>query len=184
MGLEEVWKVVSEFPKYRVSSLGYVQHQDKKRDLTCFVNNTGVPYVSLTFNGKTYSRSLALLVAQTFLGKPRYPTFDTPINLNGDRLDNTIQNLMWRPRWFATIYHRQFSNGIRGFKTPVEITQTGEQFPNSWEAAIKYGLLDIDILVDTMNGNPVWPTGQFFMPLDRSLVSDRPKQTRFIPHII
>ena len=68
-------------------------------------------FVGLFRDQEQYKRSVALLVAKAFLKQPS-EFFDTPINLNGDRLDNQVINLMWRPRWFAIKYNRQFREPI------------------------------------------------------------------------
>lgn len=155
--MEEQWCPLWEFPEYWVSDRGLVRHKDRAYPVSTNVNQTGSVYVSLWHNNRAHSRSLSLLVATTFLDPPKLDTFTTPINLNGNRRDNHASNLAWRPNWFARKYHRQFFNGERGFKCPVIILDTGEEFKTSWEAAVKYGLIDRDILVSTMNGEPVWP---------------------------
>ena len=50
----------------------------------------------------------------------------------------------------------------QGFSVPIVETHTGEEFPTSWDAAIKYGLIDRDILLAIQNKTFVWPTYQFF----------------------
>lgn len=130
-------------------------------------NQRGVINVGLVRNKVQYKRSVALLVAELFI--PKLPSqresFDTPIHLNGDLCDNRVTNLMWRPKWFAMKYAEQFKEGPSGFSTPIEDKMTGERFSNSWEAAIKFGLIDREILVATMNHTYVWPTYQTFRVL-------------------
>jgi hypothetical protein len=91
--------------------------------------------------------------------------FNTPIHLNGDKDDNRADNLTLRPLWFAREYHKQFESPPRGLRIPVEITNgvgLGEFFKTSWDAAIKYGLLDREILIATLNQMYVFPTYQRF----------------------
>lgn len=164
----ERWEPISEFPYYLVSDAGFVRHESKKKDLIVSVNNTGNVFVSLWVDGKAVNRSLARLVAQTFLDIPIQPSFDTPINLNGDRYDNRALNLVWRPLWFARRYFQQFNRPPEGFSVPIIELKTGEQFSSSWEAAIKYGLLDRQIFLATMGNRPVWPTDQLFEPIWRN----------------
>lgn len=166
MDIEEQWSPLWEFPGYWISNHGVVRHTDRAFPLSTNINNTGTVYVSLWHNNKAYNRALALLVASTFLDPPPLDTFNCPINLNGVRRDCRAENLMWRPTWFARKYRQQFVNGKRGFKIPVMILETGETFDNSWEAAIKYGLLDADILERTYNNEKVWPEDLTFRPLD------------------
>ena len=116
-----------------------------------------------------HKRSLTVLVADAFLPPPPNPSFNTPIQLDGDRANNDVENLMWRPRWFAVKYHLQFHRPRRGFIVPIVEIHTGETFPTSWEAAIKYGLLNSEIRDAAMNRTFVWPTYQEFRVLPEKI---------------
>lgn len=159
--MDEVWRTIPEFSSYSVSDYGRVRNNETGRIMAQLINTTGVSQVGLTKNLVQYRRSVPLLVATAFIPKKR-PEFNTPINLNGDRFDNEVANLMWRPKWFAAKYHAQFWNGERGFNVPIYETISGERFETSWEAAIKYGLIDREILVATTNRTYVWPSYQVF----------------------
>ncbi len=156
------WKEIPEFPGYSISDEGHVRNDDTGRILVLTQNQHGVSQVGIMCEGTQYKRGVALLVASAFLHRPRSEAFDTPINLDGDRRNNHLSNLMWRPRWFAIKYHRQFHNDKRGFRDPVVDAHTMEWFPSSWEAAIKFGLLDREIMLATLNRTYVWPTYQEF----------------------
>lgn len=159
--MDEVWRTIPEFPSYSVSTRGRVQNDETERIMAQLLNTTGVVQVGLTRGLVQYRRSVPLLVASAFIPKKNLE-FTTPINLSGDRFDNEVSNLMWRPKWFAVKYHAQFRNGERGFNVPVYETTTGEEFETSWEAAIKYGLIDREILIATTNRTYVWPSYQIF----------------------
>jgi hypothetical protein len=161
----EDWRDIRFFPGYSVSTIGRVRNDDTGRMMTLMVNQSGVVNVGLTRSREQHRRAVALLVADAFIPRPIREAFDTPINLNGDRMNNTIDNLVWRPRWFAIKYIQQFKNNVRGFRVPVEEVRSGEQFPTSWEAAIKYGLLDREILIATVARTFVFPTNQKFRVL-------------------
>lgn len=156
------WIRISKFPGYSVNEEGLVRNDDTGRIMMLSQNQHGVVQVGLMRDRVQYKRGVALLVANAFLDRPRTPAFDTPINLNGDRTDNHVDNLTWRPRWFAITYHRQFFDEPCGFREPIIDIKTKEVFPTSWEAAIKYGLLDKEILIATLNRTYVWPTYQEF----------------------
>jgi hypothetical protein len=160
----EEWREVRFFPGYSVSNRGRVRNDDTGRYMTLLINQRGIANVGLTKNKVQYKRSVSLLVATAFLPKMySSESFDTPINLDGDRTNNKIENLMWRPRWFAVNYHQQFNEEDSvGFSTPIVEIKTGEEFENSWEAATKYGLIDREIMVATINRTYVWPTYQQF----------------------
>jgi hypothetical protein len=163
----EVWRSIREFPGYSVGDEGHVRNDDTGRIMAMLVNQHGIGYVGLTKNYRQYKRSVAVLVATAFTPKlaQHRDAFDTPINLNGDRIDNRASNLMWRPRWFAVKYFRQFHSNERGFNVPIEEIGTRERFKTSWDAALKYGLLDREILVATLNRTYVWPSYQRFRVL-------------------
>jgi len=156
------WAPIEEFPGYAVSPDGRVRNLDSGRLLVLTRNQQGVIQVGLMKDREQYKRGVALLVAKAFLDPPPSPAFNTPINLDGDRSNCEVENLAWRPRWFAIKYHQQFHNDLRGFQEPIIEINTKETFNNSWEAAIKYGLLDREILIATLNRTYVWPTYQEF----------------------
>lgn len=162
----EDWREVDEFRGYSVSSCGRVRNDQTGYILSLLVNQRGIVNVSFNARGIQYKRSVSLLVARAFLPVHPLDSFDTPINLDGDRRNNHISNLMWRPRWFAVDYFKQFQDWRRGFLVPIEETTTGERFENSWHAATKYGLLDKEIYIATLNRTYVWPTYQRFRVLE------------------
>lgn len=157
----EEWRIIESFPEYSVSNIGRVRNEETGRLLVLTRNQQGIVYVGLSRSSVQHQRSVARLVAKAFIPSPSL-AFDTPINLDGDRANNNVLNIMWRPRWFAVKYFQQFVNGQRGFDVPIVEVKTGELFPTSWEAAIEYGLIDREIFVATLNKTYVWPTYQVF----------------------
>ena len=155
------WRKIRQFAGYSVSSTGTVRNDETGRQMSMLVNQAGVVHVGLTKNRVQYKRSVALLVVNAFLSMFVYDSFDTPINLNGDRFDNGVSNLMMRPRWYATKYFQQFQIGQHRLY-PIEDVDSGEQFESIWSAATTLGLLQSDILRSIHMGVPVWPTSQFF----------------------
>ena len=158
----EHWKEIPEFPGYSVSDMGHVRNDETGYLLTLLQNREGVVNVGMIKDKRQYKRAVALLVARAFLDPPSPPAFDTPINLDGDRTNNDVTNLMWRPRWFAIAYARQFHTERKGIRVPIEDVNTGEHYRNSWAAATQLGLLDKEILLAIMNHTYVWPTYQIF----------------------
>lgn len=156
------WRRIDEFPNYEVSEDGRVRNADTAHVMVLTRNQQGVIQVGLMKDRQQYKRGVALLVARAFLPPPPTSAFNTPINLDGDRSNCHVDNLAWRPRWFAIKYHQQFHNDLRGFTEPIVDINTGERFKNSWEAATKYGLIDREILISTLNRTYVWPTYQEF----------------------
>lgn len=162
----EEWHCLEDigFHGYEVSSLGCIRNLKSQRLVRLSYNQSGLCKVGLiaSASGAQVTRSVAPLVASAFLSDPPNERFNTPINVNGDRTNNTVDNLMWRPRWFAVKYHAQFHNNRRGYSVPIVEVNTNEEFETSWEAAIKYGLIDLDIAIAMLNRTYVFPTGQEF----------------------
>ena len=158
------WRKIYNFPEYSVSDTGFVRNDENGRQMTMLVNQAGVVNVGLTKNRTQYKRAVALLVAKAFLTVARYDSFDTPINLDGDRYNNWVGNLALRPRWFATKYFQQF-HVERNDVYPIEDVDTHERFESTWEAATKLGLLQSDIIISVHTGRRVWPSNQRFRPV-------------------
>jgi len=164
--MTEEWRPIDHFPGYSVSTFGRVRTDKTGWFLALNVNQYGVYQVGLMRDGTQYHRSVPLLVAKAFL-EPISGPFDTPINLDGDRSNNHVDNLAWRPRWFAIKYNRQFRYPYDNpIPTHIIDLKTGEISENSFECAKRYGLLEKDIVLSIMNRTYVWPTYQEFAVLD------------------
>jgi hypothetical protein len=158
------WRRIHSFPAYSVSATGLVRNDETGRRMTMLVNQAGVVNVGLTKNRVQYKRAVALLVAKAFLTVVLQDTFDTPVNLDGDRYNNWVGNLVLRPRWYATKYFQQFhEEPIKDY--PIEDVDSGEMFDSAWDATTRLGLLQSDIVLSVHTGARVWPTNQRFRPL-------------------
>jgi len=160
--LEEQWMLIDGFEDYGISNYGRVENVATGRILSLSRNQFGVVNVGLMRDGVQYHRSVPLLVASAFL--PIHPDpFNTPINLDGDRNNNHVDNLVWRPRWFASKYNRQFRHPYHNsLTTPLVDIKTGEITENSFECAMRYGLLEEELVMAVLNRTYVWPTYQQF----------------------
>lgn len=159
--MDECWREIKEFPKYSVSDWGNVRREPSGRPLSLYTNQYGVLCVGLMRGHTQFNRSVPLLVARAFISQP--PRFDTPINLNGDRLDNHVDNLMWRTRQFAIRYNRQFRYPYPNpIHYPIRDIATDEEYPNSFVVATTFGLLEEDVVLSIMNHTYTWPTYQLF----------------------
>jgi hypothetical protein len=158
----ERWAEIRDFPGYSVSDWGHVLNNQTGCLLTPTRKPSGLFMVGLMTRTIQHKRSLPLLVASAFLPRPSNDSFDTPINLSGDRSDNHYTNLMWRPLWFARKYTRQFQDDHTTFDRPIEDVETGEVYKNSMHASTFNGVLDVEIYLSMLNNTYVWPTGQIF----------------------
>lgn len=161
------WVSIEGFPDYSVNPLGQVCNNDTGRILRQQHNQFNVVFVGLLDpEGHQKQRGVARLVARAFIPQD-LESFDTPINVDGDRWNNSVDNLMWRPRWFAIQYHMQFK---RRYPYPVdsplrELT-SGDVYRNSWEAVLMFGLLEKDLVTSMELRTYVWPTYQVFEMID------------------
>ena len=168
---KERWKIIPEFPNYSVSTFGRIRAEKSERILKLKENNSGLVFVGLFRGGIQYQRSVPRLVARAF-PRQENPLFDTPINLDGNRSQNGLHNLSWRPRWFALKYHKQFEIDFpQRIYDPIENVNTGEISENSLECAKRYGVLESDVFRSVFNYEhkkidfmkfPVWPINQEF----------------------
>jgi hypothetical protein len=160
--MAEVWKDIEDFPDYSVSSQGRIRTNKSGRILHLTLNQYGLLQVGMMKDGVQRHRSVPLLVARAFIRQPPGP-FDTPINLNGDRFNNAVNNLAWRPRWFAIRYNQQFRHPYQyPILKPVVDLKTGEVSENSFECCKTYGLLERDLVPSILSRTYVWPTYQQF----------------------
>jgi hypothetical protein len=157
------WRAIEQFPGYSVSSSGYVRNDRTGYNLSRLVNQRGILYVGITVGREQVNRSVPRLVAETFLEPPSLESFTTPIQLNGEKADCRVSNLMWRPLWFARKYIQQFRQEKVDTRNPIIDVQTEEYFASCFDAAIKFGLLDRDIVIAIFNRTEVWPTYQRFI---------------------
>jgi hypothetical protein len=158
----EEWRMIEQFPDYSVSNYGRIRSDKFDKIMSLSENQFGVVQVGLMRDGEQKHRSVPLLVAKAFLGPPE-PPFDTPINLDGDRHNNAVENLAWRPRWFAIRYNQQFRYPRQNtIEEPIVDLKTGDISENSFECAKRYGLLEEDLIYSIFNRTYVWPTFQEF----------------------
>jgi hypothetical protein len=165
--LQEKWLPIMEFENYAVSNLGRVCNLKRDSLMTITSNNQGIAKVGLQYpSGRLTSRSVAVLVAEAFLKRER-EAFNSPINRDGDRMNCRADNLLWRPRWFAVKFHRQFlSDVFRGESRPFMEVDTRERFTDFITPCVSYGLYYIDVILSYVNNQQVFPTHQQFRLLE------------------
>ncbi len=121
-----------------------------------------VVYVPLVRDGEKHTRSIKLLVATAFV-PGRSNIFDTPINKDGNKKNNYAENLVWRPRWFAIKYSRQFLSDYKHIaRGPVYLLNTEIVYKTIYDASISNGLLFIEVFRSAYSQTPVFPTEQRF----------------------
>lgn len=159
---EEIWEPIPDFPSYEVSNMGNVMNVVREKLVKPQINPQGVLYVPLYHNRRKTTRAVRALVANAFVeGKTR--SFDTPINRDGDKHNNRADNLVWRPRWFAVTFSRQFGKDYpHADKGPVFDVATGLEYESVYEVATTFGLLMKDVYRSSYSETAVFPTRQVF----------------------
>lgn len=161
------WREIVGFDGYSVSNAGQVRNNDTDRIMRLSTNQRGFSYVGLMHRGVQYKKSVSVLVANAFVLTARSLEFNTPINLDGDKTNNQSSNLLWRPRYFAREFFRQFGmTTLWHIDRPLIDIKTEEVFKNSGEAVTNFGLLHKDIYLAIASRTYVWPTYQTFQVLD------------------
>jgi hypothetical protein len=160
--MEATWVPVTDFSGYSVNPLGQVRNDSTGRLLNIRINQYGVAYICPMRNGHQVCRSLPLLIASTFIPQPN-DIFDTPINKDGDRSNCHVDNLAWRPRWYAVFYNRQFEERYENpINAPVRNVETGQEFSDSFSAACFYGILEREVVLSIFNNTIAFPIFQQF----------------------
>lgn len=160
--MRERWLEIRNFPNYAISNFGRVKNIKFDRPVAVTFNAAGIPIVSLLGSGRRSTRSVKVLVAEAFLPKDN-PRFNTPINLDCDPTNNRIDNLVWRPRWFAWKYHNQMRYIDSFMHTgKVRNIKTGIVYSSVTEACLVNGALFVDMINSIYQRNPVFPLYQYF----------------------
>ena len=114
--MEETWKPIKEFVDYEVSNKGKIRRIIDKKYKKQTPNKKGYKRVFFFIGGKTYTRYVHRLVAQTFL--LNIENKKTVNHKDGDKSNNCIDNLEW-----AT-YKEQNEHAIR-----LGLIKTGKESP-------------------------------------------------------
>lgn len=166
---EERWRTILEFPKYEISDRGNIFNTKNRRPMRISRTNFGHTKITLTdYDGFRYTRSVALLVAQSFVPPPNYLA-DHLILLDGDFGNVDANNLAWRSRAVAYHYTRQMKlpQPNHYYNLSVRNVITGEEYNSIIEAGIAEGLIFDDIWQSTYRGNRIYPDGSIFEIIKR-----------------
>ncbi len=120
----EEWKVISEFPNYKVSNTGKVMNIKRNRLLKSGVSGNQVEYVVLYSGNVQHTRSVAKLVAHAFL--PGLTEYHKVVHIDGNSLNNRLSNLT-----VARGVHSQTTVGKHGVK--VYCANLGTVYPTITE---------------------------------------------------
>jgi hypothetical protein len=158
----ERWVPLLGYPGYSISNLGQVRNDKRYHVLTVYENQNRRPFVKISRDGMQLTRNVAKLVCESFLPQPANPSFTTPIHFDGNLTNCTVDNLAWRPRWFALDHTEQFRRDLPDYPDPVRELRTEEIFENSWAAVLRYGLLYMELIKAIRFKTYIFPTMQMY----------------------
>lgn len=160
--MEEQWAQIKEFPNYSISSEGRVRNDDRGRIVKVSRTQQGASKVGLVHSKKQHTRAVNVLVAEAFVSGYS-DIFNTPMHLDGDASNNRAENLVWRPRWFAWKYTRQFEtvNEYNGLG-PIKERSSGIVYIDIVSAGVLNGILFEEIAMSLSTKEATWPTWQIY----------------------
>lgn len=162
----EISKPIEDFPNYEVTNFGRVFNMTTGREMILSPTMNGDLTVGLVRDRRQFRYSVKGLVARAYV-EGENDIFNTPVLLDGNKHNLSHENIVWRPRWFAWQYTRQFADVQNWylFGPIVDIT-TEREYENYIDVAMEHGLLCTDIKDSIYNGRKVFPTRQEFAYLN------------------
>lgn len=166
---DERWRTIQEFPAYEISNRGEVYNTKRRQEMRTSVNNFGHVKITLTdYDGRRYTRSVAMLVATAFVEPPNI-LCDHLVVLDGDFTNVQADNLAWRPEWFAWKYTRQLKipQPTHFQNLHTRNIDTGQEYESIIQASIVEGLLFTQVWKSTYSRIGVFPHGHRFEIIER-----------------
>ena len=122
--LNEEWRKCQRFPMYSVSTQGNVRNDKRLRCLTKRLSNSRGGYVVgvCDTDGKAHTVTVARLVAEAFLKRPVNAVEVVHV---GDKTDDRVENLMWRPLVSQEAIKGEVWKPIAGFEGRYEVSNMG-----------------------------------------------------------
>jgi hypothetical protein len=160
--MKEQWRPIQEFPRYEISNLGEICNTWTGKVMKFRENGHGVVMVDLTRDDGQYTRSVRSLVAKEFV-EGETEIFDTVISKDGDQKNFRVDNLAWRPRWFANEYARQFDVVSKEKQEVGPIIDDNRiRYDTVRDVAMIHGVLMRDVLDNLNRDLIVFPTTLYF----------------------
>lgn len=165
--VEEVWVRIPEFPDYEISNLGRVGNIRRGHIMQTSLTNFGHVKITLKseYSDARFTRSVATLVAEAFVDKPESnQVCDHVIILDGDFSNIVVDNLAWRPKWFAWKYTHQLKTHqpIYYHNLIVHNKTIDRYYDSVVDAGMMEGMLFDDIWRSTYTAAKLFPYGYTF----------------------
>lgn len=167
--MTETWQRIPDYPRYLISNYGNV-FNERSNDLMAMSKTIqGDLKVTLVNETSRVTRSVRVLVAESFVQKPYLDggaesslNCSTVIVMDNNKNNVHADNLAWRPAWFAQKYSRQFNTTYPDYfyTRKVRCLETGVVYGSILDCAMTEGLLFGDVLRSSSDGTPVFPYGR------------------------
>lgn len=140
------WKPIEGFENYEVSREGDIRNARNLKIMSTHQFGGEQLKVQLRKDGRYYTKAVARIVAEAWVEERLFNSCDTPMHLNGHRLDCRADNLVWRPLWYVRKFHLQRKQPLYpNWTRPFYCEDTGENFRTPFECGAVHGLLEEDI---------------------------------------
>ncbi len=147
----ENWEPIEDFPGYEVSDQGNVRNASNLYCLGVYDNGGGYLQVVMRKEGRNAARAVHRLVANAFHGEE--PRDYIPVHIDGDKTNNTIENLTWKPRWFSMKQNKQKRQEYPKDSRKIHMHKTNQIFDNALECAEAIGGLEEMVLIAAQSAN-------------------------------
>jgi len=114
----EEWRIIEEFPQYKVSNLGRVINTRKNKLMAVSIKPNGYCVVKLSKNNIAREQKVHRLVAIAFLPNPN--NYDCINHINEDKTDNKVENLEWCNYQYNNTYGTRCFRQANKIKVPIK----------------------------------------------------------------
>lgn len=132
---EEEWSEIRGFPNYVISSFGRIGNWTTGTELKPRPSGWGYLQVMLSINGKQFTKSIHLLVAEYFV--PGMDEGLEPNHKDGNKQNNYAYNLEWVTKGMNN--QHALDTGLRKPRGTSVVASTGERFSSVKECAEYFG---------------------------------------------
>lgn len=144
---KEIWKIIEEFPNYKVSNFGRVKNVRKDKLMTISIRKNGYCVVKLSNNGNSKEYKVHRLVAKAFIPNPKELS---SVNHKDENKENNIySNLEWCDSLYNNTYGTRCKRQSEKIKTSIkQCDMQGnliKEFNSINEAAEELGILACNI---------------------------------------
>ena len=91
----EIWKTIESSPNYEISNFGSIKNTKTGNILKVATNNYGYKLVCLSDNNKKQTGYIHRLIAEAFINTNLDTRTSVVNHIDGDKTNNTIENLEW-----------------------------------------------------------------------------------------